>query len=125
MNAPGKTTAGHPPARPARSLVLAIAAIGLAIFGAAVIFATGPRFRELLAEFELPLSILTLFVLGPVLPSLLALIATATLAKEFIPGLAPIANVWNGIVLCVAIGCLALYVAGLLIPLMSLLNALA
>src|SRR5688572_17993145 len=108
-----------------RSTLFAVAALGLAIFAAVIMVATRTRFRLMTAEFELPLSPMTSFVLGPVLPILLAVVVVATIPMEFIPQFRRIANLWNAGVFALASGCLGLYAVGVFLPLMTLIKGLS
>jgi uncharacterized membrane protein len=108
-----------------RSMLLAVVAIGLAICVATVIVATRSRFHQMYAEFEIPVSPVTSFALGPVFPIVLAVIVTVTVAKEWIPQFGSIANVWNGSVVCLALASLAVYVVGVFAPLMTMIESLS
>jgi hypothetical protein len=107
------------------SRLLAIAAIGLLSFVAALMISTRGRFRELLAELEFPPSSLTSFALAPLSPILLGAVAALTVAKEFVPRLAPAANFWNGCAICLALAALAVYLAAVFAPLMMLIESLS
>jgi hypothetical protein len=108
-----------------RSILLAVVAIGLAIFDTTVIVATRSRFHQLFAEFEIPESPVTSLALGPVFPIVLAVIVTVTVAKEWIPQFGSIANVWNRSVVCLALTSLVVYVLGVFAPLMKLIESLS
>jgi hypothetical protein len=110
---------------PHRSILLAILAIAAASSSAMIIMVTRGRFEQLIAEFEIPASMVTSFALGPVLPAILALTAALTIAKECLERFKPIANVWNGSVVFVSIACLSIYAMGIFNPLMSLITSLS
>jgi hypothetical protein len=99
--------------------------VGLSIVTEVLVVATRARFCELIADFELPLSLVTSLALGPALPILLAAIVVVTVANEFIPHSSFISNAWNGSVVCLALACLALYLAGVFAPLMTLVRGLS
>ena len=110
---------------PRRSPVLAFSATGLSFITAVLVVATRARFRDLIADFDLPLSFVTSFALSPAIPILLAVILIVTVANELIPHSSSISNAWNGIVVCLALGCLAIYLAGVFAPLMTILRGLS
>jgi hypothetical protein len=125
MGIPEKPTDGDTDLRPGRSLWLAVAAIVLAILAAVVIFATRAHFRETLIEFDIKFPRITLAALNPLFPIVLTGIAAATIIKELIPQLRPFANFWNGCVVFLALGSLAVYFAGVFWPLITLTQALS
>jgi hypothetical protein len=110
---------------PQPSMLLAILAVSATIGVTLLMVATRARFEQMISEFELPLSPVTSFALGPVLPIMLGFIGVVTIAKEFLRPLKPFANVWNGSVLCFAIGCLGIYTVGIFQPLMALVKGLS
>jgi hypothetical protein len=111
--------------RSGKSRFLAVVAIGLASLVAAIVAASRGRFRELIAEFDIPLSMLTSFAVGPVLPVFLATIVVITVAKEFMPLRGSVVNLWNGCAICLAAAGLAIYLAGVFAPLLTLIKSLS
>jgi hypothetical protein len=120
-----KREAEKPTIRSRGSHLLAIAAIGSLSFVAALMISTRGRFRALLAELELPVSSLTSFALGPLLPILLVAVVALTVAKGFMPRLGPAANFWNGCAICLALAAIVVYLAAVFSPLMMLIESLS
>jgi uncharacterized BrkB/YihY/UPF0761 family membrane protein len=110
---------------PRRSALLAVVTLGLGVLVLALIVATRGRFQQLIADFEIPASLVTSVALSPVLPSILAVILAATAAKEWLPRFRSLADVWNGSVLCLALASAVVYVVGVFSPLMQLIEGLS
>jgi len=108
-----------------RSILLAVAAIGVGAFVAVLVVATRTRFRHMIDEFEISVSLWTSLSLSPVLPLVLVVISVVTFAKEWIPRIGTVANIWNLVVLCMALAALGVYLGGLFAPLLTLIDDLS
>lgn len=110
---------------PRRSALLATLAIGSCAFVELCVLATRGRFERMFTEFELELPSLTVYALGWALPTLLAIVLTAAIAKELVPAFHRVADAVNMVALLMAIGCLLFYLAGMFVPLLKLIQALS
>ena len=113
-----------PSLAPSRSLLGAVIGIGLCIFVELFVLATRGRIGAIVADFELDLSLVTVVAIGWVLPTLLAALILVAIIKEFIPALRQRLHGSNGVIVLIGLGCFAFYIAGIFMPLFSLINAL-
>lgn len=110
---------------PRRSTLLAVVAIGLVTFSTVAIATSRGEFQRLFAEFDLPLSALTSALLSPVFSLAMVVIAVLTIAKEFVPRANSIANIWNAVVIGVAITSLVMFMIAVFAPLTKLIESLS
>ncbi len=118
------TTRSEDQVRSVPSIALAVCAIGFCVSATSVIFASSSRFSQMIEEFEVDVSVVTWFAVGPVLPVLFAIVVLAVVVKEFVPGLGAVRDWCNGFVLLFGACALATYLIGIFAPLMSLLDGL-
>jgi hypothetical protein len=110
---------------PARSLFRFVAALAVGLLGLLVIVGTRVRMIRMIEEFEVQFSAATSFALSWVLPACLFLTLGITVAVELLVRQRTIQNAWNSIALGVALACIAVYVAGVALPLLELIKALS
>ncbi len=118
------TTRSEDQVRSVPSIALAVCAIGFCVSATSVIFASSSRFSQMIEEFEVDVSVVTWFAVGPVLPVLFAIVVLAVVVKEFVPGLGAVRDWCNCFVLLFGASALATYLIGIFAPLMSLLEGL-
>ena len=106
------------------SIVLAVIAIGLCVLVEGAIVISRFRFSSLIDEFELTVSGVTRFAIGPFFPVLLAIVILAAVIKEFVPVIRPAFDKCNLVILLIGLSCLAIYVIGVFALLTRLLKAL-
>jgi hypothetical protein len=111
--------------RSVASIALAVVSIGLCVLAEGAILVSRLRFSRLIDEFEMNVSVITRFAIGPVLPALLAIVILVAIGKEFVPGTRPALDACNLVILLVGAVCLAIYVVGVFAPLMSLIDSLS
>lgn len=119
------TTEAEVQGRSAPSIALAVCSIGLCMFAAVAILATRTRFSQMLTEFGLEVSVITRFAIGPILPTFLAVVTLAAVAKEFVPPFRSSRDRCNVVVLLVGASAAAVYVVGIFEPLLSLIEGLS
>jgi hypothetical protein len=108
-----------------RSFLRFAVACGIGLFVLFVIGGSRGQFGRLLVEFELPISPMTSWALGLVLPIVLALVVSATVAIELVAKRATTRNAWNATAICLALACLAAYIIGVALPLIQLIQGLS
>lgn len=108
--------------RPWLLAVLTTAFLALLLLGT---FASQPRFRQILVEFDVDLPIISTLALSPSLPRSLGLLVILTIVKEFAVRNRKFLFVSN--LAAIALGVLALlvYFIGLVWPLLSLIEDLS
>ncbi len=126
MTTPKKATA-EPESQPRSigSVVLAALAIGLCIVTEGTIITSRHRFSRIIEEFELDVSVVTQFAIGPILPLVLAVIIVAAIIKEFVPALQPCLDRCNLAVLLLGVISLGTYIVGVFAPLLSVIESLS
>jgi len=111
--------------RSVASIALAVVSIGLCVLVEGAVVVSRQRFSRLIDEFEMNVSVITRFAIGPVLPTLLATLILVAVVKEFVSGFRRALDKCNFVILLVGAGCLAIYVFGVFAPLMSLIDSLS
>jgi hypothetical protein len=108
-----------------RSFVRFVVACATGLLVLSVIGISRGRFVPLIAEFEIAFSPLTSFALGIALPISLVIVVVATIAIELLAVRHSVQNAWNVTAICLALACLAAYIIGVSLPLMSLIEGLS
>jgi len=111
--------------KPSRSPFFAAVAIGLCVLVELLLLATRGRFEMLFTEFELDLSSVTQLAIGWILPTLLATVILMAIIKEFVLSHRQMRDRLNWIVLLAGASCLAVYLAGICGPMLTLVQALS
>lgn len=113
------------PVRSIGSVVLAVLAIGVCVVAEVAIVASRHRFTRFIEEFELAVSLVTQFALGPVLPILLANVIVAAIVKELAPVSHLLRDRCNLFILVLGAGSIGTYVIGIFAPLVNLIDSLS
>lgn len=108
-----------------RSLLLAVIAIGLCVTVELFVLSTRSNFGNIATDFEIELPVISTVALSWVLPTFLAAVILIAVIKEFIPALRQVADGCNGIILLIGLAGLAIYVAGVFMPLFSIITGLS
>ncbi len=107
------------------SKTLTIVAVGLTCLITGFVAGTRGRFAAMIADFDLKFPTLTTAVLSPVLPILLGALLALAVSRALLARTDASSNTWNAVIVCLALSCLAVYVAGVFLPLMQLMSALS
>ncbi len=107
------------------SIVLAVCAIGLCLFGPIIILVSQRPFLRLFEDMGVELSIVAQISLSPLLPMLLVALGMSGIIKEFVMPFRSIRDWWNAFILFSGGVAMVIYVAGMFSPLMSLIEGLS
>jgi hypothetical protein len=125
MNEKPATTASEAPARSVASVVLAVSSIGLCLLVEVAILLSRHRMSRTIDDFDMNVSAVTRFAIGPFFSTLLAIVTLAAICKEFVPSRQSTCDKCNLVILLIGATCLAIYIVGVIVPLISLMNALS
>lgn len=126
MTTPKRPTA-EPESQPRSigSILLAAFAIGFCIVAEGAIVSSRHRFSRFIEEFEMDVSVVTQFAIGPILPLVLAVIIVAAIIKELVPAFRLWLDRCNLAILLLGVVSLGTYIAGVFAPLLSLIESLS
>ena len=125
MNEKLATTASEAPARSVASIVLAVSSIGLCLLVEVATLLSRHRMSRTIDDFGVNVSVVTRFAIGPFFPTLLAIVILAAICKEFVSGRQSTCDKCNLVILLIGATCLAIYIVGVIVPLISLMNSLS
>ena len=125
MDEKAATTASATPARSVASIVLAVTSIGLCLLVEVATLASRSWLSRAIDDFDMNVSAVTRFAVGPLFPMFLAIVILAAICKEFVPIRQPTRDKANLVFLVIGVACLATCLVGVVVPLFSLINALS
>ena len=108
-----------------QSRTLAVGAIGTCLAVALFMLATRGRFQGMFDDFELDLPVVSQLVLTWSLSAFLGSVTVLAIIKELLPVNRLVRDAGNTIVLLIALSCLAVYVLGIALPMMALIQGLS
>ena len=111
--------------RSGASIVLAVVSVGLCVLVEGAILVSRHVLSRAIDDFQVSVSVITRAALSPLFPMLLAIVVVAGICKEFVPGSRSASDKCNLVILLIGLSCLAIYVVGIFVPLMSLIGSLS
>jgi len=105
--------------------MLSVLSIGLCTIVEVVTLASRHWLSRMMNDFAVEMSVVTRFSTGPLFPTLLAIVILTGICMQFLLSRQSARDKWNLMILMFGVASLAVYMIGVLVPLMSLVKSLS